>query len=197
MLIIDDDASVCELMRRNLGEEGIPSLAAHSGEEGLRLAKQLLPSAIILDILMPGIDGWAVLAALKTDSEMTEIPIIMASMLDEKERGLRMGADEFVSKPFGPDRLAELLRKHLRGHDSGRSSASRAGRRRAARLARALAGPGLGGPRGDRLALGPADPPRRLARPLPDRPDGARRRRDEPAGARSAATRPGRRSRSS
>ena len=120
VLIIDDDASVCELIRRNLGEEGIASRAANSGEEGLRLAKQLLPSAIILDILMPGIDGWAVLAALKTDSEMTEIPVIMASMLDEKERGLRMGADEYVSKPFGPERLAELLRKHLRGRDSGK-----------------------------------------------------------------------------
>jgi PAS domain S-box-containing protein len=120
VLIIDDDVSVCELMRRNLGEEGIPSLAAHSGEEGLRLAKKWLPSAIILDIMMPGIDGWAVLAALKSDSEMTGIPVIMASMLDEKERGIRMGADEYVSKPLGPDRLTELIRKYRRGHDSGK-----------------------------------------------------------------------------
>ena len=120
VLIIDDDTSVCELMRRNLGEEGIPSLAANTGEEGLRLAKQLLPSAIILDVLMPGIDGWAVLAALKTDSQMTGIPVIMASMLDEKERGLRMGADEYVSKPLRPDRLAELLRKYGTGRASGK-----------------------------------------------------------------------------
>ena len=120
VLIIDDDPSVCELIRRNLKEEGIDSIAANNGEEGLKLAKQRLPSAIILDILMPGIDGWAVLAALKTDAELMEIPVIMASMLDEKERGLRMGADAYVPKPFGPDRLAELIRKHLRGRESGK-----------------------------------------------------------------------------
>jgi CheY-like chemotaxis protein len=113
VLIIDDDESICELMRRMLGEQGYSATAALSGEEGLRLAKQLLPSAIILDVVMPGIDGWAVLAALKTDAKTAEIPIIMASMLDEKERGLRMGADEYVAKPLGRDELAGLLHKHL------------------------------------------------------------------------------------
>ncbi len=120
VLIIDDDASICELIRRDLGAEGFRTRAANSGEEGLRLAKQLLPSAIILDVVMPGIDGWAVLAALKTDAQMADIPIIMASMLDEKERGLRMGADEYLSKPFGRGRLAEILRKHLGNGPSAR-----------------------------------------------------------------------------
>jgi CheY-like chemotaxis protein len=113
ILIIDDDASICELMRRNLGEEGYRTESAASGEEGLRLAQQLLPSAIILDVVMPGIDGWAVLAALKTDARMASIPIIMASMLDEKERGLKAGADEYLAKPFSGGRLADLLRKHI------------------------------------------------------------------------------------
>ncbi|MBV8077138.1 MAG: response regulator [Planctomycetaceae bacterium] len=120
ILIIDDDASVCELMRRNLGDEGYQTRAASSGEEGLRLAKQLHPSAIILDIVMPGIDGWAVLAALKTDAETIDIPIIMASMLDEKERGYRLGADDYVTKPFGRDRLTEIIRKHVGGRPSAR-----------------------------------------------------------------------------
>ena len=118
VLIIDDDASVSELMQRNLGEEGFQARTARSGEEGLRMAKQLLPSAIILDVVMPGLDGWAVLAALKSDARTARIPIIMASMLDEHERGLRMGADEYVTKPFGRDRLADLLHKHL-GDRSG------------------------------------------------------------------------------
>ncbi len=113
ILIIDDDDSVSELIRRDLGEQGYQTRIASSGEEGLRLAKQLLPSAIILDVVMPGIDGWAVLAALKTDEEMADIPIIMASMLDERDRGLRMGADEYLSKPFGRDSLVGLLQKHL------------------------------------------------------------------------------------
>lgn len=115
VLIIDDDASVCELIQRDLGEDGIPTRAVHSGEEGLRLAKQLLPSAIILDVVMPGIDGWAVLAALKTDAKTADIPIIMASMLDERERGLRMGADDYVTKPFARDRLHAVLKKHYNG----------------------------------------------------------------------------------
>jgi DNA-binding response OmpR family regulator len=118
ILIIDDDASVCELMERNLDQEGFRARAAHSGEEGLRMARQLHPSAIILDVVMPGLDGWGVLAALKSDSGTAEIPSIMVSMLDERERGLRMGADEYMMKPFGRDRLSDLLRKHL-GNQTG------------------------------------------------------------------------------
>ena len=119
VLIIDDDASVCKLIRRNLDEEGLPSLGAIS-EDGLRPAGRRLPSAIIVDIMMPGINGWAVLAALKTDTESNEIPVIMASMLDEEEWDLRIGTDESAARPFRPDRLTELLRKHLRGRDSGK-----------------------------------------------------------------------------
>jgi PAS domain S-box-containing protein len=113
ILIIDDDASVCQLMERNLDEEGFRSRIAHDGEEGLRMARQLHPSAIILDVVMSGLDGWGVLAALKGDASTARIPIIMVSMLDERERGLRMGADEYMLKPFGRDRLTDLLHKHL------------------------------------------------------------------------------------
>ena len=113
ILIIDDDASVCRLMERNLDEEGYRARIAHDGEEGLQMARQLHPSAIILDVVMSGLDGWDVLAALKSDAATAEIPIIMVSMLDERERGLRMGADEYIMKPFGRDRLTDLLHKHL------------------------------------------------------------------------------------
>jgi PAS domain S-box-containing protein len=113
VLIIDDDASVCQLLERNLDEEGFRARTAHSGEEGLRMARQLHPSAIILDVVMSGLDGWGVLAALKSDDCTARIPIIMVSMLDERERGLRMGADEYMLKPFGRDRLSDLLHKHL------------------------------------------------------------------------------------
>jgi PAS domain S-box-containing protein len=113
VLIIDDDASVCELMQRCLDEQGIPSRSAYSGEEGLLLAKQLHPTAIVLDVVMPGIDGWAVLAALKTDARTADVPIIMATMVDERERGKALGADEFLAKPFALDRLATLVRKYI------------------------------------------------------------------------------------
>ncbi len=119
ILIIDDDASISELLQRNLGDEGFQTLAAYTGEEGLRLAKQALPSAIILDVVMPGIDGWAVLAALKTDPHTSRIPVIMASILDECERGMQMGVLAYVTKPFSRDRLAGILHKHVGGrHDA-------------------------------------------------------------------------------
>lgn len=116
VLVIDDDVSISDLIRRNLTDEGYEARAAHSGEEGLLLAKQLSPSAIILDVVMPGIDGWAVLAALKSDSKTAGIPIIMASMLDERERGLRMGANAYVTKPLSRELLAELLHRHIGQH---------------------------------------------------------------------------------
>jgi len=115
ILIIDDDASIIELMQRNLGEEGFQTLAAQTGEEGLRLAKEALPSAIILDLVMPGVDGWAVLAALKTDPQTSRIPVVIASILDERERGVRMGADAYVTKPFSLARLSGILHQQLGG----------------------------------------------------------------------------------
>ncbi len=113
VLIVDDDASVVDLIRRNLIEEGFKARTARDGEEGIRLAKQLLPSAIILDIIMPGIDGWEVMAALKADARTAEIPIIVASILEERERGFRLGAQEYVTKPLLREHLSELLSKHL------------------------------------------------------------------------------------
>lgn len=120
VLIIDDDTSISELMRRNLQEEGMATCTAATGEEGLKLAREILPSAIILDVVLPGLDGWAVLAALKTDPATSEIPIIMASMLDEKQRGLEMGADEYVTKPFSRDKLSALIHKHVPAPDACR-----------------------------------------------------------------------------
>jgi signal transduction histidine kinase/DNA-binding response OmpR family regulator len=120
ILVIDDDASISELLRRNLGDEGFQTLAAYNGEEGLRLAKRALPSAIILDVVLPGMDGWGVLAALKTDPRTSRIPVIMASILDERERGMQMGALAYVTKPFSRERLAGILHKHFGDRPGGR-----------------------------------------------------------------------------
>lgn len=112
VLIIDDDPSVCELMRRNLGQEGFQVRTAIHGTEGVELARLLQPSAIILDVLMPGDDGWVVLSALKADAATANIPIIMASILDERERGISMGADEYLTKPLPRGQLVKILHKH-------------------------------------------------------------------------------------
>lgn len=119
VLIIDDDPSVCELMRRNLGQEGFQIRTATSGTEGIELARHLQPSAIILDVLMPGDDGWAVLSTLKADPETANIPIIMASILDERERGFSMGADEYLVKPLPRGQLVKILHKHTDSKPTG------------------------------------------------------------------------------
>jgi PAS domain S-box-containing protein len=112
VLVIDDDPTVHDLMQRFLGKEGWHMAAASEGEEGLRLAKTLHPAAIILDVLMPGMDGWAVLTALKADPELADIPVIMQTIVDDKHMGYALGATDYLTKPIDWQRLTSLLRKY-------------------------------------------------------------------------------------
>ena len=98
ILIIDDDPTVSELMKRQLSKEGYQAIIAPNGKDGIRLARELKPDAITLDILMPEMDGWSVLRTLKADPEVSNIPVIMASILDEKSKGFSLGAADFLSK---------------------------------------------------------------------------------------------------
>ncbi len=109
LLVIDDDAATCELMQRVCTRAGFEVVTAASGEEGLRLARERRPSLITLDVLMPGIDGWTVLKALKEDAELSKIPVIMISISDEKPRGLALGAADYLVKPVDRDSLTGAL----------------------------------------------------------------------------------------
>jgi CheY-like chemotaxis protein len=84
------------------------------------LAKQLRPVAITLDVLMAGMDGWAVLAALKADPEMAEIPVIMLSIMDNQSLGYALGASDYLTKPIDSDRLARVLKKYASQTTSAR-----------------------------------------------------------------------------
>jgi CheY-like chemotaxis protein len=112
VLVIDDDPTVHDLMQRFLGKEGMQVVTAASGEEGLRLAHALHPVAITLDVLMPGMDGWAVLAALKADPALADIPVIMLTIIDNQHMGYTLGATDYLTKPVDWNRLAGLLRKY-------------------------------------------------------------------------------------
>jgi signal transduction histidine kinase/DNA-binding response OmpR family regulator len=112
VLVIDDDPTVHDLMQRFLGKEGMPVVTAASGEEGLRLAHALRPVAITLDVLMPGMDGWTVLTALKADPALADIPVIMLTIIDNKHMGYTLGATDYLTKPIDWNRLAGLLRKY-------------------------------------------------------------------------------------
>ncbi len=111
-LVIDDDPVVRDLMQGFLGKEGYRVLAAANGEEGLRLAKELRPNAITLDVIMPGLDGWSVLNALKSDPDLAETPVILLTITDNKSMGYALGASEYLTKPIERDRLVAMLKKY-------------------------------------------------------------------------------------
>jgi GAF domain-containing protein/DNA-binding response OmpR family regulator len=114
VLVIDDDAAVRDLMGRFLGKEGFRVVAAGGGEEGLRIARALEPDVITLDVLMPGMDGWSVLAALKADTALADIPVVMLTMLDDRNLGYALGAADYLTKPIDRERLVAVLRRYRR-----------------------------------------------------------------------------------
>lgn len=113
ILFIDDEPFNQQMMRRYLDKEGWTLAFAENGEEGLLLAKQLRPKVICLDILMPSMNGWGVLTALKGDSELADIPVVILSKTTDKSRGYALGASEFITKPVQRDRLIEMLDKYI------------------------------------------------------------------------------------
>jgi hypothetical protein len=119
VLVIDDNAQARDLIGRLLIEEGFAVAEAGSGEEGLALARELSPAAITLDVLMPGMDGWAVLGALKADPALADIPVIMLTVLDDRGLGFALGAAEYVTKPIDRERLRRLLGKYRRDGAGG------------------------------------------------------------------------------
>ena len=112
ILVIDDDLAVRDLMTRSLTKLGFRVVAAASGEEGLRLAKQLHPLVITLDVIMPDWDGWTVLNKLKADSDLAAIPVIMVTIVDNEAMGRDLGASSYLIKPVDRERLVTLIEKH-------------------------------------------------------------------------------------
>jgi CheY-like chemotaxis protein len=116
VLVIDDDPAVRDLMTRILTVEGVRPVTAPDGPEGLRLAAEVRPAVIFLDVLMPRMDGWAVLNALKRDSVLAGIPVVLLTIINDSEMGYLLGASEYLNKPIDRERLAAILQKfHVRG----------------------------------------------------------------------------------
>jgi len=112
VLVIDDDPMQRDLMQRYLRKEGFTVCTASGGVQGLRLARQLLPAAITLDVMMPDMDGWSVLSALKGDLTLRDVPVIMLTMVDDPERGFTLGAADYATKPVNRRRLSQILKKY-------------------------------------------------------------------------------------
>lgn len=119
ILVIDDDLMVRDLTTSGLEKEGYETISAANGEEGLRLARKLMPRAITLDINLPDISGWDVLAALKADPATSHIPVIVCTVKDKHERGMILGAVEHMTKPIDRKRLANILETHIGNKGEG------------------------------------------------------------------------------
>ncbi len=113
VLVVDDDEGARDLSRRILSKRGYSVITADGGDAGIELAREQQPDIIVLDILMPGMDGWQVLEKLREMPETADIPIIMQSMLSERELGLSLGADDYLTKPVGKSDLSNAVRKLL------------------------------------------------------------------------------------
>jgi CheY-like chemotaxis protein len=111
VLVIDDDATARELIADHLKAQGFCVVTAAGGVEGLKLAKELQPTAITLDVMMPDLDGWSVLAALRQNAELADIPVIMVTIVDEHRRGIALGAVGYLTKPIDRERLHRLIRR--------------------------------------------------------------------------------------
>ncbi len=122
VLVIDDEPPIRLLCRVNLEAEGMTVLEAADGPSGLDVAKEERPDVILLDVMMPGLDGWSVAERLLEDSRTREIPIIFLTARAEfrdRARGLDIGGIEYITKPFNPIELAPTVRDLLQRIETG------------------------------------------------------------------------------
>ena len=113
VLVIDDDPAARAITRRLLAREGYRVIEAADGKTGLRLAREHRPDLITLDILMPGMDGWAVLSALKADPDLAATPVILQTIIEDRNLGFSLGAAEYLTKPIDRKQLAALVKRYV------------------------------------------------------------------------------------
>ena len=112
VLVVDDDMATCDMLQRTFKEDGYRVAVAMTAAEALRLACELKPDVITLDVLMPGRDGWSLLQDLKADPALMQIPVIMLTMVDDKGMGYSLGAAEYLTKPVDRAQLLQVLRRY-------------------------------------------------------------------------------------
>ena len=111
VLVVEDDANAYELIASALGTAGYLAIRARHGEEALKLAREMHPVAVTLDLVLPGVDGWEVLKRLKSDAATSAIPIVIISKIDNRDLGVALGAADYFVKPVDRDRLLQRLRE--------------------------------------------------------------------------------------
>jgi len=120
ILVVDDQADIRLMCRVNLALEGYEVLEAPDGETGLRMIRELRPDLVLLDVMMPGIDGWEVLETTKAEPEIADIPIVLLTARVQREdeiRGWSSGAADYLAKPFNPSTLTQVVNRTLLDED--------------------------------------------------------------------------------
>lgn len=112
VLVVDDDPATVDVLNRYLTQEGFMVETASDGEEGYRRADEIRPDAIIMDVVMAGMNGWDALAQLKANPELANIPVIMLTIVEEKDRARQLGAAEYLTKPIDQKRLISILKHY-------------------------------------------------------------------------------------
>jgi CheY-like chemotaxis protein/anti-sigma regulatory factor (Ser/Thr protein kinase) len=113
VLVIDDERATHDLLERELSAKGYRVLHALGGREGLQLAREMRPDAITLDVVMPEVDGWTVLRRLKADPELQDIPVVLVTILGDREMGYALGAADYLTKPIDTDALLQALDRFM------------------------------------------------------------------------------------
>ncbi len=111
MLVVDDDPVVHDVLSSTLGKEGYRLMHARDGNQALDIMRKTPPDIVTLDVMMPKIDGWSVLGIMKSEPALEHIPVIMLTIVDDRNLGFSLGASEFMTKPIDRNKLIGLLRK--------------------------------------------------------------------------------------
>lgn len=119
VMVVDDDEAVRDVLQRFLAREGYEVVGVASGADAVEKARQCKPQAITLDVMMPEIDGWDVLKALKAEDDLADIPVIMLTIVDDKKLGFTLGADDYLTKPLDRKRLLRALNKYCNPQSPG------------------------------------------------------------------------------
>jgi len=118
VLVIDDDPQVRELLQRNFAAAGMQTIEAINGDDGLRMARENKPDVITLDVMMPKADGWSVLTALKADPKTADIPVVMISIVENKQLGFSLGAAEYLTKPIEREKLIGVIQSLIGANEN-------------------------------------------------------------------------------